>query len=84
MRGDRDRSTMSLRREVPTLYWQAIVARNVVVLQQGGDVAVVGREYPPFRYPPFKCALFQRRKQHNRTRTPPNRTRTKRFPLDEL
>ena len=29
---------MSLRRKVPTEYWQAIVAHNLVVLQQGGDV----------------------------------------------
>ena len=32
---------MSARREVPTVYWQAIVAHNLVVLQQGEDVAVV-------------------------------------------
>ena len=31
--------TMSPRREVPTVYWQAIVARNLVFLQQGEDVA---------------------------------------------
>ena len=40
----RDRSTMSPRREVPTVYWQAIVAHNLVVLQQGEDVAFV-RQY---------------------------------------
>ena len=34
-------STMSPRREVPKVYWQAIVARNLVVLQQGEDVAFV-------------------------------------------
>ena len=59
---------MSPRHEVPTMYWQAIVARNLVVLQQGGDVAFVWQyranalaskcEYPTFRYPPFKCPLF--------------------------
>ena len=66
---------MSPRREVPTVYWQAIVAHNLVVLQQGEDVAFVWQygcrsdrgkdnvlaskcEYPPFRYPPFKCALI--------------------------
>ena len=32
---------MSPRREVPTVYWQAIVARNLVVLQQGEDAAFV-------------------------------------------
>ena len=32
---------MSPRREVPTVYWQAIVAHNLVVLQQGEDVAFV-------------------------------------------
>ena len=39
--GDRDRNTMSPRREVPTLYWQAIVTHDLVVLQQGEDVAFV-------------------------------------------
>ena len=32
---------MSPQREVPTMYWQAIVARNLVVLQQGRNVAFV-------------------------------------------
>ena len=44
MRGDRGRSTMSLRRKVPTVYWQAIVAHNLLFLQQGKDVALV-RQY---------------------------------------
>ena len=35
---------MSPRREVPTVHWQAIVAHNLVVLQQGEDVAFV-RQY---------------------------------------
>ena len=34
---------MSPRREVATVYWQAIVARNLVVLQQGEDVAFVSQ-----------------------------------------
>ena len=29
------------RGQAPTMYWQAIAARNLVVLQQGGDVAFV-------------------------------------------
>ena len=37
---DRDRKTMSPRREVPTA-WQAIVVRNLVVLQPGEDIAFV-------------------------------------------
>ena len=41
LRGDRDRSTMSAQREVPTVHWQAIVARNLVVLQQGEDATFV-------------------------------------------
>ena len=41
VRGDQDHNTMSPRREVPTMYWQAIAAHNLVVLQQGEDVAFV-------------------------------------------
>ena len=31
---------MSPRREMPTVHWQAIVAPNLVVLQQGDDVVL--------------------------------------------
>ena len=41
LRGDRDRNTMSPRREVPTMHWQAIVAHTLVILQQGKEVAFV-------------------------------------------
>ena len=41
LRGDRDHSTMSPWREVLTMYWQAIVAHNLIILQhcQGENVA---------------------------------------------
>ena len=42
LRGDRDDSTMSQRTQAQTVYWQAIVMCNLVVVNklQGGDVTV--------------------------------------------
>ena len=63
---------MSPRREVPTMYWQAIAARNLVVLQQEEDVALCDSTVagPTARsdnvlaskceYPPFHYPPFKR------------------------
>ena len=71
LRGDRADSTISQRLQAQTVYWQAIVACNLVVLQQGEDVAFVWqygcrsgraerqRTGKQMRIPPFPLPPFK-------------------------